>query len=93
MMQEIRPEKTSLILEGIRQAGKSHAISERAKYMKEKEARLTAGSKRLSQLKWPANWTRRQKRLCVAACKRAIKKGYTPDSPEWKQELRKAGFK
>ena len=57
------------------------------------EERQNAGKKRLNQLTWPENWTRMQKQRCVAACKRAVKKGYTVDSVQWKHELAKAGFR
>ena len=50
------------------------------------------GPRRLNQLDWPKNWTRAQKRRCVQAMKRAVKKRYTPGSPEWDNELARAGF-
>ena len=59
---------------------------------KQEEARKDVAKKRLNEFSWPKEWSRSQKRRCVAACKRAIKKGYAPQSPQWKAELAKAGF-
>ena len=77
--------------EAFKRLGSVKAANE-AKEARDK-VREEVGQKRLNELDWPKNWSRMQKRRCVAACKRAQKKGYTPNSPGWNNELKKAGFK
>lgn len=67
--------------------------AEQAEHKKQLDAQKNAGVKRLNETKWPKEWTRKQKRLCVAACKRAGKKGYSPGTKEWDGEMARAGFK
>ena len=77
---------------GGRNMGKTALLKEQIEE-REKPSVVASTKKRINELKWPASWTRNQKRKCVAACKRAIKKGYIQDGPKWNAELAKAGFK
>lgn len=87
------------IKEGSRRAGKGVALKMAVDAMNtnknptiETKRHHEAKTKRLDHYPWPDHWTRARKRACVQACKRAKKKGFTPNTPAWDAELAGAGF-
>ena len=72
---------------------KARALKEVSKVLQAKKEPASAKPKRINEMTWPDHWTRAQKRRCVAAAKRAAKKGHAPESVGFARIMAAAGFK